>query len=515
MSSASFAVNTLPGGGIARGSIFTIFGRALGPATGSQVAAFPLLPRFAGVSIAVRAGTQVLAAIPIFVVESQINAIMPSNTPVGDVSLQVTYNGQSGNWVPVRVVNHAPGIFTSTGAGRGWASFLNFVSATDQPLNSGTNAIRPGGLGTLWLTGTGAIAAPDGDSPPVGDLPYNIEIFVGGRPVTRRLYAGRAPMISGLDQFVFYLPDDVPTGCFVPVYVRVNGAVSNATTLAVMPQGGRCADAHNPISAALIQGGKIVHGVLYRGTTSAKEFLGVDVDVTADKAAIRAMEETPSPFAFDPFLAAPPPGTCTSYSMRGNILKTGFQMSSGGRPLALGELSVSGGSGTRPVSGLAPGLFNAVLGGGYPSALSLFFGSGPFSLGASGGADGRAFTTTVAGGASLEGFDQPRSIDRGSRLNVTWRPQAGVSALLIGAAYDQPANQSALFFCVSTAGASSLAVPDYVLFNLPVSRGAPGQSQARLFLSAMPVLRENLTPDQVRVFTARQDVTVRAIESIR
>jgi uncharacterized protein (TIGR03437 family) len=517
VNAASFTSNQLTGGGIAQGSIFTIFGRHLGPTTPTQVSAFPLGKQFAGVSINLRKGTTPLFAIPVFVIDSQINAILPSATPLGDISLQVSYNGQNSNWVPVSVVDHAPGVFTYTGLGRGWATVQNFVSTTNQPANSGTTAATPGQAETLWLTGSGAIAGADGDPPPVGDLPYKVEIFIGGRPVTRKLYSGRAPGISGLDQYVFYVPDDAPAGCFVPVYVRVAGAVSNSTTMAIMPQGGACSDAQNPIAAALVKGGKIVHALLYRGSTNAGQFAGIDLSFSVDKAAVRAMQESGGQFAFDAFLGMPPQGTCTSYSMSGNILTTGIQMSSGGRALDLGALSANLAGVNVALTARQPGLFNTILGGGYPTGTPLFFGAGTPSLHAAGGADGLSFDVPVAPGPTLgsPNLDALTTINRASASSVSWTAQSGVSAFIAGAVYDQPTNSSGLFLCVSTPGASTLSVPDYVLANLPATRGVSGQSDARLFFSALPALRETDTPDQVRIFSARQDLTVQAIRSIR
>jgi uncharacterized protein (TIGR03437 family) len=518
VNAASYTSNELPGGGIAQGSIFTIFGRHLGPATPAQVYAFPLGKQFAGVSINLRKGTTPLSAIPLFVIDYQINAILPSATPLGDISLQVSFNGQNSNWVPVHIVDHAPGVFTATGLGRGWASFQNYVSSTNpnQP-NSGTTAATPGQIGTLWLTGAGAIAGADGDTPPVGDLPYNVEIFIGGRPVTQKLYSGRAPGISGLDQYVFYVPNDAPTGCFVPVYVRVAGAVSNSSTMAIMPQGGACSDAHNPIAAALVKGGKIVHGLLYRGSANAGQFAGIDLSFSVDQAAVRAIAESGGQFAFDPFLALPPQGTCTSYSMSGNILTNGLQMSSGGRALDLGALSANLAGLSVALTARQPGLFNAILGGGYPTGLPLFFGAGTPSLHASGGADGLSFDVPVAPGPILASpnLDALTTINRASASSVSWAAQSGVSAFIVGGVYDQPTNSSGLFLCVSAPGASTLSVPDYVLANLPATRGVTDQGDTRLFFSALPALRETDTPDQVRIFSARQDLTILAISSVR
>jgi hypothetical protein len=41
-SAASYMPPSLPGGGIAQGSLFSLFGTGLGPATGVSVTAFPL-----------------------------------------------------------------------------------------------------------------------------------------------------------------------------------------------------------------------------------------------------------------------------------------------------------------------------------------------------------------------------------------------------------------------------------------------------------------------------------------
>ena len=514
---ASFVPNDMPGGGIAQGSIFTIFGRGIGPAVPVQVSSFPLGPQLAGVSITVRQGSTQLSAIPIWVIASQINAILPSATPLGTVSFQVTYNGQASNWIPMIVVAHAPGVFTAAGYGRGVTVFQNFVSATNQPLNSGTVSATPGQAGTLWLTGAGAIAGADGDTPPVGNLPYQIDIMVGGRPVTQQLYAGRAPGISGLDQFVFYLPSDAPTGCFVPLYVRVNGAVSNSTTVAIMPQGGACSDAYNPIAAALVQGGKIVDGMLFRASTAAGQFAGIDTSFSVDKAAVREMQEAGGQFAFDPFLSLPPQGTCTSYSMNGDILTTGVQLSSGGTALNLGAISVNSAGLSDALTALQAGLFNTILGGGYPTGLPLFFGTGTPSLHASGGADGGSFDVPITPGPTLASpnLDALTNIVRSNDSGVSWTAQPGVAAFIVGGVYDQPTNTSGLFLCVSAPGASTLLVPSYVLANLPATRAVPGQGDARLFFSALPSMNETDTPDHIRIFSARQDLTVLAIQSVQ
>src|SRR5215475_2524907 len=72
---ASFLAAGLPGGGIARGSAFSLFGTNIGPTSTPQLS-FPLQTTLAGVSIAVSQGSTTVNAIPIAFAAGQINAIM-------------------------------------------------------------------------------------------------------------------------------------------------------------------------------------------------------------------------------------------------------------------------------------------------------------------------------------------------------------------------------------------------------------------------------------------------------
>src|SRR5205823_5836186 len=83
LNAASFMPPGVPGGPIARGSIFSIFGTRLGPSSPTKVSSFPLGTTLANISITVSQGSTTVNAIPLYVSESQINAIMPSNAPLG------------------------------------------------------------------------------------------------------------------------------------------------------------------------------------------------------------------------------------------------------------------------------------------------------------------------------------------------------------------------------------------------------------------------------------------------
>ena len=194
---ASYMPPSLPSGGIAQGAQFSIFGANLGPAT-SPALTFPLSTSLAGVTISVTQGTTTVAAIPVFLSPGQINAIMPSNTPLGQVSLRVSYNNFRSNAVPVNVVASAFGIFTSTGTGQGPGSIQNYF-ATAVPLNGLNAPATTGQLEILYGVGLGAALGPDNVAPISGNLPTQTEVFVGGVPATIS-YSGRASCCSGIDQ---------------------------------------------------------------------------------------------------------------------------------------------------------------------------------------------------------------------------------------------------------------------------------------------------------------------------
>src|ERR1700682_386919 len=132
VNSASSTAPGLPGGEIGRGSVFSIFGRNMGPAELVQVNALPLLTTLAGVSIKVTQGKTSVDVLPIVVTAGQLNAVMPSNAPLGRVSLQVSYQGRVSNPATVTVVGSSFGIFAVNSAGFGPGILQNFIAADNQ-----------------------------------------------------------------------------------------------------------------------------------------------------------------------------------------------------------------------------------------------------------------------------------------------------------------------------------------------------------------------------------------------
>ena len=84
VNAASYIRGGFPNSGIAQGSLFVIFGRNLGPA---ELQTFPGLPKpksLAGTSVRVSAGGTTVDAFLHYTSSSQVAAILPSNTPLGE-----------------------------------------------------------------------------------------------------------------------------------------------------------------------------------------------------------------------------------------------------------------------------------------------------------------------------------------------------------------------------------------------------------------------------------------------
>ena len=176
---------------------------------------------------------------PHFVAANQINAILPSNAPLGAVQLTVSYQGITSAPVTFQVSETNFGAFSLSG-GTGPGIIQNVVTSTDYRLNSQAESARAGQIAILWGTGLGLINGPDDLPPPVGNLPTPVQVLVGGRPAAIS-YRGRSPGNAGVDNLYFTVPADAPTGCTVPVQVILNGGESsNEVTMAISANGGSC-----------------------------------------------------------------------------------------------------------------------------------------------------------------------------------------------------------------------------------------------------------------------------------
>ena len=492
VNAASYASPGLPGGSIARGSFFSIFGRQFGPAQYVQASSFPLQPNLAGVSIKVMQGNTSVDALPVFVAATQINAILPSNAPLGQVTIQVTYNNVKSNPLPVQVVNTSVGIFAANSGGNGPGILQNYIAADQQPINSPAGPARPGQVITLWGTGLGPVPA-DNVAPTPGDLSVPVEVYVGGK-LSKRLYSGRSPCCAGTDQIVFEVPQDTPVGCYVPVYVRAGGVTSNVVTMAIQQEGAAGCTDPLPVMQTLRQGGKVGIVAMIRTDGKRKNPTTTNLSVT-DWALVTMRDQAANPFAFHPYLALPPPDSCTAFSVSGNLLGGDNPVGAlfAGKQLNYGStLSMIGPGVSKqiPASGSADLSFYAI--GGKDADLNLnrpALEAGNYTLTAAGGSDVSGFRADFSMPALLNwaNRDSTLKVDRTKALALNWTgAPAGQSVIVFGASADLPTNSSAMFVCVAPAGASSFSVPPAILSVLPRARTSLAQTRGMLNLGTVP-----------------------------
>jgi len=165
-------------------------------------------------------------AVPLhFVSPGQINFLMPMNAPTsGTVSVLVQRpsSGQILGYGVLRMDVASPGLFTANASGSGQLAALN----QDNTVNGPGNAAPRGSVVQLFATGAGFIpgAPPDGETPGGRQIltPEKPRVFIGTDfvPDSDVLYSGLAPGLIGVWQINFRIPDRVPPGNAVLVYVQ-------------------------------------------------------------------------------------------------------------------------------------------------------------------------------------------------------------------------------------------------------------------------------------------------------
>ena len=205
-------------------------------------------------------GTTTVNALMYYASDSQVAALLPSNTPTtGPGTFTVTYNGQTSNGVQHGTTNSNAGIFTidsTQGPGIFTCADYSLASAVKATPCGGPNtacgSANPGDTLILWATGLGPVNGDDASGAGLGvnmpNLP--LTLWVGGVKATV-LYQGRSGYI-GEDQINFTVPDGTPLGCAVPVVIQIGtnaNTVSNTVALPIAKGSRNC----TPANAALAQ----------------------------------------------------------------------------------------------------------------------------------------------------------------------------------------------------------------------------------------------------------------------
>jgi uncharacterized protein (TIGR03437 family) len=543
VNSASYAVAGQNGSGIAQGSIFTLFGQNLGPERLVQAGTFPLTTRLGDTSIRISSGRTSWEAIMIYSSAQQVAAILPSDVPIGDGQVTLTYSGRTAAPAPIKIVSSAFGIYSVTANGVG----AGVVTTADYRVKTFSDAAGPGDVLVIWGTGLGPVGENESLAPVAGNRFPGTEVFVGNRPAPV-LYAGRSGCCAGTDQIVFQVPSTV-SGCFVPVAVRSGGTVSNFVTIPIAPEGRTCSDpvgvpssliakaqSGQPIKVGVIGIGPIplLQGAGFSFARSLagrfSELLQANVserDILSFTHArglqrqrmLRGLMQS-----YGPALAArhvstrqvvqmanslgnagaaagftqlenvgsvvaqfgsvlPPAGACTV--IRDWPFDPGVWGASS-QPLDAGsQLFLSGPIGTRALTGSSAGesarQYQVNLGSGFANTR---LPAGKYSLSGKGGREVGAFTATLAGGATLEWTNKAASgaVDRSQSLVVNWSAD-NLNGWVVFGGGSSVSDLRSGFVCTEEAGKQTLTVPAYVLGAMPRSPADRGY----LFLARHPL----------------------------
>ncbi len=509
---AASNISAGPNAQIAQGSIFVIKGTGLGPAT-LAIAPDPFqTTTLSGTSITLTIGSATLDAPLYYTSDTQVAALLPSNTPTGQVAFTVTYNGQASPLVNHSVIASNPAIFTidSTGEGPGIVTYPDYSLVSAIPgdhcggPNTACGAANPGDTLTLWATGLGPVsgsdAAGDGLGQVMPDLP--LTLWIGGvqAPV---VYQGRSGCCIGEDQIVFTVPGNVPTGCAVPLLIQIGVQigleVSNTTSIPIARQGRTCTP-NSPLLTG-IDPGDFTGQPLAVGELDLERAPNNPSPITSgfgfkDKATFQffrvAFTPGSSPFVIS-YNDELPVGACavSNGHFNGDYGLAGFT------PIDAGPgFTVAGPEGTVTVP--AGGTFTL-------SPDGAFLESGAYTLKGTGGADVGPFTarTTIP---ILPTITSPNPanvgalvVTRADGLTVTWKGGGGwgTFTLVLESYLDLAETIGARARCNVPAGAGAFTIPPYILLSLPA--GLNTVFQLKSGANSVPFTALGLDAARVRV----------------
>ena len=478
LNNASYSVPPLPSSGIAQGSIFAVFGKNLGPANLVLVDRFPLPTSggLAGTSVTATSGSTTLDCIMLYTLAGQVGAVLPSATPVGDVTIRVTYNGQTSAPFPIKVVRSAFGIFTQNSRGTGPAAIQNWTP-TVQPLNLLTKAARPRQVVILWGTGLGPLPT---DLIPLEekqanprDLPIDVEVYVGGKRANVT-YRGRSGCCVGVDQIVFEVPDGVE-GCYQQVVVKIGNIVSNYATMSISSTGEECAAEGGTITPERLRAAQARGWATYACMTLYREceesFLPSEGETCEDGLTASFGKADIGVLDLSGFYGDKNVGACTVYTFAARLDSPPpdfFPIST----LDAGTLLVNGPKGPREVRRRSEGNYHTVLGGG-ENNLPLYLDPGTYTI------DNGPGTTQVGPFQIVTNFPEDlnwtnkasiSSIDRAQGQEVTWTggdPSAFVVISGQSVGGTETTGVVGWFVCRERNPAGRFFIPPAVLLSLP------------------------------------------------
>lgn len=471
------ASNRLFASPVAQGSIFIIQGSGLGPANISVASAPFQSTTLSGTSVAVldTVGMTTVNALMYYTSDTQVAALLPSNAPTGTLAFQVTYNGQTSSPVSHGVVANNVGIFTvdSSGQGPGIVTYSDYslVSAAKADNCGGPNtacgAANPGDTLILWGTGLGPVNGDDASGVGLGVNMPNIPLtlWLGGVQASVS-YQGRSGCCIGEDQIVFTVPENVPTGCAVPLVVQIGGVISNTVAMPVA-NGSRDCTPVNPALASVNVEQAVSAGPITFAEIALQKSLNPNGPGYVDSLHSTFAKITGYPPGSQPFFLSwvddQPVGTCIVY----NNLHGGGNTPNGTTFAGLdagSSITVKGPKGNQTLQ--------VGLGGGHPSldADGSFLVPGLYTVSGTGGADIGSFSANITFPPSptLVSPTNNTAVIRSNGMSITWTggDPNGALQLTITSATDQTFTLAVQAICNVPAGPGTFTIPPYVMLSL-------------------------------------------------
>jgi len=491
----------LAGGSIARGSLFSIRGARLGPASPVRAQNDAPQKELSGVSILIGAGPASVRALPLYVSDDHILAFLPADAPLGEKNITVSHGGQVSPPRTITVVQSSVGIFgRQVENAKELPDSLRMVK---RPVSS------PGKTVSMLVTGLGN-ATQD-----------TLRILVGGKPV-QKIISSQPEGTPGVNRIVFEIPPTAPLGCEVPVLAKAGASWSNTVSVRLETETQRCPDMDTWISKSFMARNRSGFVFLLRiAFQVGLKSLGYDNYVwdlaTAGFSKVKDNQA-------DGVFMLPPRGSCATYTgivplggvlnprtvpeIRSSVFNMTVPFALPDNPMLYGgpRIALEGPKGVKNIDHdpKRPDFYVADLGGSPPGVRvlespPLYLDPGRYKVTGLGGGDIGRFSSEVTippelvwsnRGAVLE-------IQRAKGVTVRWSPKDKDRLItVIAAAVDGVTGATGLCLCVAPKGSSSFFIPPESLANLPVTSGVSqgGSPEAGLILGSLP----DRPPEQFR-----------------
>jgi uncharacterized protein (TIGR03437 family) len=461
----------LPNYGIAPSALFYIQGTALSNTTTALLSSSGsgLQTTVSGVTVTVTANGTTRQCPLYYLSPTQIDAVLPGATPVGNATITVANNGGTSAAFPIVVAQSAFGILSYNGS-------LGAVYDANYALITSSNAANPNQAIVLWGSGVGYDSADDDKIYPqpqdnLTGIPMHA--YVGGVEATIT-YRGRS-QFPGVDQVVLTIPGSAPTGCYVSLVIVSGNIVSNSVTIPIAASGRTCSDSNTALTPDVFQSlaGKtsiklgvlsIGQGSLIKGATTTAEGSvgGVFESITGF-----ATSSSGRQVSMGSCLVLPPTTSGSSVAFTGLDAGDSIAVTGPAGSLTLSSLAVLSPSGLG-IYGLTTGVVPDTF---LPSSGGTFtFDNG------SGGKDVQHFNAvlTLPAGITWTNASQIVSVNRSQGVSVTWTGGAAGTYVEITGGSTATINgksTSVTFMCLAPVTAGQFTVPPPVLLSLPAGDG--------------------------------------------